>query len=74
MCAAPFAAKTFEIYLRAPYAEHFLPVPPNNEVPAEQAQPFSCQAGALRDPRETKQGTAATTQLPIADCCGPDGC
>ena len=67
-------AKTFEIYTRPPYTEHFHPVPPNTEVPPEEAQPFSCQAGAVREPRETKQGAATVNQLPLSDCCGPGDC
>jgi arsenite methyltransferase len=64
--------KTFEIYNREPYASQITPIEPKVEVPAEQATPFDCHAGTLRDPRETKRG-ATLDMLPAADCCSPEG-
>ena len=66
--------KTFRLYSRAPYAEHFAPVEPLVAVPLEEARPFPCGVGKLlRDPRETKgEDYALTTEG--AGCCGGDGC
>jgi ubiquinone/menaquinone biosynthesis C-methylase UbiE len=66
--------KTFRIYHRAPYAEHFAFVEPLVPVPLEEARPFPCGAGVLlRDPRETKGEdyvlTAEGTGCAGAGCC-----
>ena len=66
--------KTYEIYNRPPYADEIIAVPPHEPVRAEDAQPFDYPAGAVRDPHQTKGLTFNKTQLPTADCCGPDGC
>ena len=66
--------KTFSIYTRPPYADQITPVPPAQDVPLEQAEPFDCRRATVRSPRETKGPTTRPTQLPVADCCGPDGC
>ena len=65
--------KTFRILGRAPYAEHFSPVPPRVEVPLEAAKPFACSGGTrVRTAKETKGETyAATTDA--APCCGERG-
>jgi hypothetical protein len=64
--------KTFRIYSRAPYKEHFAFVEPLEPVPMEEARPFPCGASTLlRDPRETKGEDYALTI--DADACG-DGC
>lgn len=65
--------KTFRILTRAPYAEHFSPVPPRVEVPPEEAKPFACSGGTrTRSARETKgQAYAETTEA--APCCGDGG-
>jgi SAM-dependent methyltransferase len=66
--------KTFELYRRAPYAEHFDFVEPREPVPLEAAQPFDCSRTALRHPRETKGLDYDATTEAAAPCCGPDGC
>ncbi len=66
--------KTFNIYTQAPYADQIEPIPPHTPVAADDAEPFDCRAGAVRDPLQTKQGDEQTTQLPISDCCGPSEC
>ncbi|MEM6568516.1 MAG: methyltransferase domain-containing protein [Planctomycetota bacterium] len=69
--------KTFEIYTREPYAEHFLPVPPLVAVTAEDARPFDCKRGTLRDPAETKRGAVredvapGTSSASSSACCPP---
>jgi SAM-dependent methyltransferase len=65
--------KTFQLYQREPYREHFELVEPLDPVPLEEARPFDCSRTALRHPRETKgQGYDVTTAA--VPCCGPDGC
>ncbi len=66
--------KTFQIYSRPPYAEHFAPVEPLVPVPIEEARPFPCGADMIvRAPSETKGGDyAATTEA--SSCSGPGCC
>ncbi|GIW72045.1 MAG: methyltransferase [Planctomycetota bacterium] len=71
--------KTYRLLGREPYAAHFEPVPPHQEVPLEQAPPFACEQNARRDPRETKQGAAApatpaAAAEPLPACAGPGCC
>lgn len=66
-------AKTFEIYSREPYASHITPVPPNQEVPANEAAEFDCRGNDVRHPRETKGQDYLATQMPDGDCCSTDG-
>ena len=73
--------KNFERYTSAPYASSITPIPPAVERSDEEATPFDCRQGEIRDPSETKLGkvTGETTQkpsgLPIAGCCDTDsGC
>ncbi len=46
--------KTFQIFSREPYKEHFIPVPPRKEIPTTKVKPFDCSHKAPRHPRETK--------------------
>lgn len=66
--------KTFRIYQRAPYAEHFAFVEPLVPVPLEDARPFPCGADLLvRDPRETKgEDYVLTAEGPA--CAGGSCC
>lgn len=68
--------KTFGVYSKAPYREHFDLVEPRVRVPAEELRPFPCGVGALlRDPKETKgEGYLETTEArpvctPGSGCC-----
>lgn len=65
--------KTYRIFGREPYREHFAFVEPLVEVPPEEAGPFDCARTPLRHPRETKGRDYAATTEPVGDCCGPDG-
>ncbi len=67
-------AKTFELYTRAPYREHFEPVEPRVEVEAGAAAPFDCSRDVVRHPRETKGLDYASTTEAAAPCCGSEGC
>lgn len=65
--------KTFALYRKAPYAEHFEFVEPRVPVPPEEAGPFDCARARLRHPRETKgMGYDATTEA--ARCCDGGDC
>ena len=65
--------KTFQLYQREPYREHFDFVEPLEQVPSEEAKPFDCSGMRLRHPRETKgQDYDATTEAAV--CVGPDCC
>ncbi len=68
--------KTFGIYSRAPYAEHFALVEPREPVAPEEARPFPCGAGMLiRDARETKGGDyRITTDASGSSCAGGSCC
>jgi ubiquinone/menaquinone biosynthesis C-methylase UbiE len=70
--------KTFEIFTKAPYAEHFYAVEPLEAVAPEEAQPFPCMGGVLRrSPRATKGEdytlTATGPNERGASACGPGG-
>ncbi|MEM8882855.1 MAG: methyltransferase domain-containing protein [Planctomycetota bacterium] len=61
--------KTFRLYQREPYREHFEFVAPRE--PVSEQQPFDCTRDTLRHPRETKGlDYDATTDA----CTGPDCC
>jgi len=66
--------KTFNIYTNQPYTDHFYALSPYTQVGADTAEPFDCRQNAIRDPRETKGTGFSKTELPTADCCGPDSC
>ena len=65
--------KTFDIYSREPYRDHFEFVQPLTAVPTDQRQPFPCAKGALiRNARETKGADYKITTDPL-QCCGENG-
>jgi len=67
--------KTFGIYSRAPYAEHFAFVEPLSPVPLAEARPFPCGTPMLvRDPAETKGGDYRATTEPVVTCAGGSCC
>ena len=63
--------KTFRLYQKEPYREHFEFVEPLVRV--DEPKPFACEQDALRHPRETK-GMDYDATTDEAACCGPDGC
>lgn len=65
--------KTFNIYSREPYGSQITALHPAEDIPLDQAASFDCKRTTIRDPQETKGGTASLTILPAADCCSPDG-
>ncbi|MGD2116040.1 MAG: methyltransferase, partial [Acidobacteriota bacterium] len=65
--------KTFRIYGREPYREHFDFVEPRVEIPLGEAGPFDCEGTRPRHPRETKGEDYHVTTGADA-CCGPGEC
>lgn len=66
--------KTFRIYGREPYAEHFDFVEPMVEVPLDEAEPFDCTRTTERHPRESKGMDYHVTTDPQGACCEPGDC
>lgn len=62
--------KTYQIFSREPYRDHFELVPPRILLPIEVAPPFMCGSGSRRrDPRETKGADYNITSLAGASAC-----
>lgn len=66
--------KTFRIYGREPYREHFDLVEPLEDIPLDEAEPFDCSRTPLRHPLETKGADYDATTEASKPCCGPEGC
>jgi len=67
--------KTYQLYKKEPYREHFAFVDPREEIPPDQAKPFNCEGARLRHPKETK-GHAYNVTTEASQCCdgGSGGC
>lgn len=67
--------KTFLLYRRAPYAEHFEFIEPRVPVKLQEAKPYDCSRTAPRHPRETK-GMEYDVTTDASQCCdgGNGGC
>ncbi|HRH96268.1 MAG TPA: methyltransferase domain-containing protein [Prosthecobacter sp.] len=65
--------KTFKLYQKPPYRDHFAFIEPLTPILPEESQPFDCNGMRLRHPKETKgQDYNATTEA--ANCrTGGDG-
>jgi len=66
--------KTYNLYKKAPYSDHFSFVDPLTEIPLKDAKPFDCTRTTIRHPKETKgQDYNATTEAyncrDAGDCC-----
>ncbi|MCI0354398.1 MAG: methyltransferase, partial [Acidobacteria bacterium] len=67
--------KTFKIYSREPYRQHFDLVESYNPVPLDQAPPFPCTKGMVeRHPRESKGRDYKATTEARAVCEPGSGC
>ena len=64
--------KTFQLYKKAPYREHFEFIEPLTPVPADEARPFDSDRASVRHPRESK-GQEYDATSAEASCCGSDG-
>ncbi len=62
--------KTYHLYSTPPYQDQFILIPPEEEIPLEQAGIFDCARTARRHPRETKGMDYAVTQS-LSSICGP---
>ncbi len=60
--------KTFQLYAKAPYAEHFEFIEPRVPVKPADAAPYNCLRTPLRHPRETKGLEYHVTTAP-SQCC-----
>ena len=65
--------KTFQLYQKSPYREHFELIEPLQEVKPGDAKPFDCSAMHLRHPRETK-GSAYDATTAASQCCDGGSC
>ncbi len=68
--------QTYQRLCAEPYRAFFIPVPPREEVPVEDAAPFDCTVARLRLPQETKgaetKGAAyreTSASKTDGDCC-----
>ena len=65
--------KTYNLYSKAPYAEHFEFVDPLVDVALTEAVPFDCSRTALRHPKETKGQDYNVTTKANNKCCDGGG-
>ncbi len=66
--------KTYNIYQKAPYAEHIIPIEPYNDIPLAEAASFACNKSARRHAKETKGQEYNVTELSDGPACDTDGC
>lgn len=66
--------KTFGLFSREPYREHFELVEPYETVPLDEAEPFDCSRTSPRHPAETKGRDYDVTVEASGEACGPEGC
>jgi arsenite methyltransferase len=65
--------KTFQLYRKEPYREHFEFIEPLTEIPLSEAKPFDCTSMRLRHAKETKgQDYDRTTDA--STCCDGGSC
>ncbi len=60
--------KTYQLYKKEPYQQHFAFIEPHQEIPPDQAKPFDCEGTRLRHPKETK-GLACRITTEAGSCC-----
>ncbi|MDQ3624449.1 MAG: methyltransferase domain-containing protein [Verrucomicrobiota bacterium] len=65
--------KTFQLYRKGPYLEHFEFIEPRTPIALDAAKPFACQSGQLRHPRETK-GYHYEVTAEGSSCCDGGSC
>jgi arsenite methyltransferase len=66
--------KTYSLYRKMPYVEHFEFVDPIADVPLEGAKPFDCSRTPLRHPKETKGQDYDVTTEANNKCCDGGSC
>lgn len=66
--------KTYQIYSNGPYREQIIAIQPNDPVPLDAAEEFSCHGTPIRPAQETKK-KSGPLELDLADdCCNSGGC
>jgi arsenite methyltransferase len=65
--------KLFSLAARQPYVQHFIPVPPHQEVTLENAKDFDCDGAKIRSPKVTK-GRGYNLTIVADSCCEADDC
>ena len=66
--------RTFRFLQQGPYAEHFIPVEPLQEVPLDSAAEIDCTVSRVRSAKETKGQEYKMTIQINDDCCGGTSC
>ncbi len=68
--------KTFTLYTdpTGPYHQDFIPIPPHQEIPIEEAAEFDCRRNVVRHPQETKGTDYRLTFTRDDSCCTPSDC
>lgn len=66
--------KTYRLLQQDAYADSFLPIEPNDEVPLESATEMDCRRNAIRDPRETKGQNYRVTNTQSDGCDDSGSC
>lgn len=64
--------KTYNLYRKPPYSAFFEFIDPRAPVTDSDAQPYDCEKGALRHPRETK-GLDYNATTDASQCCNGGG-
>lgn len=60
--------KTYQLYQREPYRQHFAFIEPLKEIPPSEAKSFACGAMRARHPKETK-GHEYNVTTAASQCC-----
>ncbi len=66
--------KTYKIYSKAPYVDHFEFFQPHELVNVADMKPFDCARDVVRSPRETKGADYTVTSDPSQSCDINGGC
>lgn len=60
--------KTYQLYRKEPYLQHFAFIEPLKQIPPSEAKPFSCGSMRVRHPKETK-GREYNVTTEASQCC-----
>lgn len=60
--------KTYQLYQKDPYCQHFAFIEPLKQIPPSEAKPFSCGPMRVRHPKETK-GRDYNVTTAASQCC-----
>jgi arsenite methyltransferase len=65
--------KTYKLYQQPPYSDYFEFIDPREEIPLAEAEPYDCELGRLRHPRESKgfeyKATTEASSCTTGECC-----